>query len=441
MARPVAGSDHARPDVGAASDEAAFLAEVHRRLPRNIAAHIAHGMLGQTGFRLLNAPTFLPAYIHMLSGSDFAVGLARACQAFGQALTPIFSATLIEHRRRVLPVGFAVGALMRAQVLGVALSAFLLPPQAALVAVCVFLGLFGVFLGMQGVVFNFLFSKVIPVSARGRLLGLRNAMAGLTAAGVAVLGGRWIESEAFGNGFATTFTAAFLLSSAGLAFLVFVREPESPHVRQAVRVRERLRDLPPLLRADPEFTRYFLARALATMGQMSVPFYVVYAGDQGAIGGEQLGVLTLAFVMAQSTVNLLWGWIADRRGFRLVFLLAESLWIGAGAALLVSTDFAVLLGVMIGLGAGLGGFMMAAQNLVLEFGARRDLPLRIALANSSSELVGAIAPLSAGVLAVVAGYRAVFITAIAFQLSALAMMAFWVREPRKREPEAAAPEA
>jgi MFS family permease len=285
---------------------------------------------------------------------------------------------------------------------------------------------------MQGVVFSFLLSKVIPVEARGRLLGLRNALAGLTAAAVAVLAGYWVEHETLGNGFGTTFLAAFVLSSAGLACLLFVREPETPRVREAVRVHERLRDLPALLRADPDFTRYFLARALGTMGRMSVPFYVIYAGTKTSIGGAQLGILTLAFVLAQSVVNLVWGWIADRSGFRLVFLLAQTLWIGSGAVLLVSADYPVLVGVMIGLGAGLGGFMMAAQNLVLEFGSRHNLPLRIALANSSSELVGAIAPLSAGLLAAAVGYRAVFATAIAFQLAALLLMAVWVREPRHR---------
>lgn len=415
-----------------ARSEEAFRTEVRQRLPRNFAAHLAHGLLGQTGFRLINAPTFIPAYIHLLSGSDLAVGVARGLQSLGMALSPILGATLIEHRRRVLPVGFVVGVLMRVQVLGIALAAFLLPPPAALVAVCVLLGLFGVFLGMQGVVFSFLLSKVIPVEARGRLLGLRNALAGLTAAGVAVLGGYWVEHESFGNGFGTTFLAAFVLTSAGLACLLFVREPETPRVREAVRVRERLRDLPALLRTDPDFTRYFLARALGTMGRMSVPFYVIYAGTKMPIGGAQLGVLTLAFVLAQSVVNLLWGWIADRSGFRLVFLLSQMVWIGSGAVLLVSADYPVLVGVMIGLGAGLGGFMMAAQNLVLEFGSRHNLPLRIALANSSSELVGAIAPISAGLLAATVGYRAVFAVAIAFQLAALLLMAVWVREPRHR---------
>ena len=60
--------------------------QVQRDLPRNFAVHLGHGLLGQTGFRLINAPTFVPAYILLLSGgSDFAVGLALALQAAGSA--------------------------------------------------------------------------------------------------------------------------------------------------------------------------------------------------------------------------------------------------------------------------------------------------------------------------------------------------------------------
>ena len=104
------------PDAAA---ERAYLEQAQANLPRNYAAHLLHGLLGQTGFRLINAPTFIPAYLHLLSGSDVAVGIARGLQSLGMFLSPILGATLIEHRRRVLPVGFVVGGLMRLQVLEV----------------------------------------------------------------------------------------------------------------------------------------------------------------------------------------------------------------------------------------------------------------------------------------------------------------------------------
>ena len=412
--------------------EVAFQREVRTHLRRNYVAHLAHGLLGQTGFRLINAPTFVPAYFHLLSGSDLVVGLARALQSFGMFLSPILGATAIEHRRRVLPVGFAVGAGMRVQILGLALAGLLLAGPWALRSSLLFLALFGFFLGMQGVIFNFLVSKVIPLERRGVLLGLRNALAGVTAASVAVVGGRLVESDALGNGYAATFLLAFGLTALGLCMLLFVREPATPRVREPARVSDRLRDLPALLRSDPDFTRYFLARALATMGRMAVPFYVLYAASRTQLSGSELGELTGAFVLAQSAGNLLWGAIADRRGFRLVFLGALALWIGAALVLMGTTQHAALLGVFAGLGAGLGGFMMSAQNLVLEFGSRHNLPLRIAVANSSSELVGALGPVLGGVLAVAFSYVAVFWTAIGFQAAAFGLVLVAVREPRGR---------
>ena len=136
------------PDVDGASpsterQEAAYQQRVRRDLRRNYVAHLCHGLLGQTGFRLLNAPTFLPAYLFQLTGSELAVGIARSVQALGMFLSPILGATFIEHRRRVLPVGLAVGACMRLCVLGIALAGFLLPVQWSVPAICLLLMLFG----------------------------------------------------------------------------------------------------------------------------------------------------------------------------------------------------------------------------------------------------------------------------------------------------------
>jgi predicted MFS family arabinose efflux permease len=212
--------------------------------------------------------------------------------------------------------------------------------------------------------------------------------------------------------------------------LLFVREPETPSVRDPARVGERLRQLPALLRSDRAFTRYFVARAMAVMGRMAVPFYVLYAGARVELTGSHLGVLTGAFVLAQSVGNLLWGLIADRRGFRLVFLSALTLWILSVLLLMQTATLAGLVVVFAGLGAGLGGFQMSAQNLVLEFGSRRNLPMRVAVAHSASELVGAIGAVLGGVLVGVFSYLPVFWIAIAFQLVALAIVTFWVDEPR-----------
>ncbi|MGI9324466.1 MAG: MFS transporter [Pseudomonadales bacterium] len=407
--------------------------DVQRNLTRNFLVHLCHGMFGQTGFRLLQAPTFLPAYVLLLSnGSDFAVGAALAVQSIGMTLTPLIGANLIEHRKRVLPIGMWSGIAMRLAVLGIALAGFLLPPKWALLAVYFGLLCFGLFQGMQGVIFNFLMSKVIPVSKRGRLTGLRNFLAGITAAVVAYAAGIWfLGATPTIAGYSQTFLLAFVLTSIGLASLLLLREPQPPTVKSQQTLRGRLAEVPELLRLDPAFRRYVIARSLATLGRMSLPFYVVYAGTNMALTGPRLAALTIGFSLAATLSNLVWGALGDRRGFRAVLLISILLWILATALLpLGHEQFWLSVVVFVGVGAATQGFAASAQNLTLEFGRREDLPVRIAIANSASELSGAIGPLLGGLIAATLGYGALFGTAMFFLLLGGALIALFVPEPR-----------
>lgn len=413
--------------------ERLYQIDIRRNLNRNFFVHLLHGMLGQTGFRLLNAPTFLPAYLLLLSGSDVAVGIGLALQALGMAITPLLGASLIEHRPRVLPIGFITGGAMRLSVLGIALSGLLLPPTYALWAIFFWLTLFGLFQGMQGVIFNYLMSKVIPVSKRGRLTGMRNFLAGITSAGVALAGGAWFLGEDPQiSGYSYTFVLAFVLTTCGLASLAFMKEPAPPTLRGRLSLTERLREIPALLRGDRAFTRYFLARALATTGRMALPFYILFAGASIELSGANLGILTVAFTLAGTVSNLLWGSMADRTGFRLVFLLSIALWVISTLLLIASAGLLMTTIVFVGIGAAVQGFQNASMNLTLEFGHRDDLPVRIAIANSASELAGTAGPLVGGAIAALFGYTVLFFTSVAFLVAGGLMVAFMVPEPRHR---------
>ena len=415
--------------------------QVQIDLPRNFAVHLVHGLLGQTGFRLINTPTFVPAYILLLSGgSDFAVGLALSLAALGSALTPLLSASLIGHRDRVLPVGFWTGGSMRVAVLGLALAGLLLEGRAALIAAIASLGLFGLFAGMQTVVFQTLLSKVIPVTNRGKLMGLRNFLAGITTAIVAWYGGVYlVGSPPTAAGYSWVFIMAFALTSAGLLMLALVREPRPPTVAERRSLLQNLAGMPGFLRDEPEFARYVAARAMATLGRMALPFYILYAGQTIGLSGQVLATLTVAFTIAATVSNLVWGILADRYGFRLSMLLSIGLWIAATLTLLVSDTFWVVVMVFIAIGASQEGFRMASMSLAMEFGSREQLSLRVAIANMISEGAGSIAPLIGGIVATLLGYGAVFIGATACLLVGLAMLLFSVSEPRFNDVSLQAP--
>ncbi|HEY5107304.1 MAG TPA: MFS transporter [Caulobacteraceae bacterium] len=442
------GEAPATPDEAEA--EAEYERFVWKNLPRNFAGHFLHGMLGMTGFRLFNAPTFLPAYLHLLSGSDFIVGLGQSLQQLGGVISPVIGATHIEHRKRVLPVAMLMGTLMRIQILGVAVAGFILHGYPLLITILVFLFLLGLFSGPQSVAFQLLLAKVIPIVRRGRLQALRNVTGGAIAAGLAWFAGRYlIQRNVFGNGYGTTFLLAFVLTSLGLTALrVLMREPIPPTIRAKARIIDRVREFPTLLTADRGFMFFMVALTLAVAGRVAAPFYILYAGHSMPLDGKNLGLVSLAFLGADTVTNLGWGLAGDRFGFRSTFVGSLILWIAATVLLMgapsmpglhLSSIGGYTLGVhglifaaFFGLGAAQSGFMMSSQTMVLEFGARDDIAMRLALTSTAQGAMSAIGPLAGGLLAATLGYQVLFSVSIGFLIVALVVLLLLVEEPRFR---------
>ena len=283
------GRGRAKPEADAAYDRF-----VEQNLKRNYAAHYIHGMLGMTGFRLVNTPTFVPAYIHSISGSDAWVGIGTSLQQLGGIVSPIIGAQQIEHRKRILPVSVTLGLLMRAQILGLAISGWFLTGSAALTLALLFLFLLGFFQGPQRVAFQLLLAKVIPIRLRGRLQAWRNLTGGLIAAVLSYFAGSWlVANHVLGNGYATTFFVAFVLTSLGLSALqMLMREPEPPTVRARSTLRERLKDFPALIRGDKGFAWFMVARSFAMGSRIGQPFFFLYAASVlGHFGGGRSGRL------------------------------------------------------------------------------------------------------------------------------------------------------
>jgi len=428
-----------KPEEGGITSQEAqeYHTQVERDLPRNFMANLMHGMLGLTGFRLMYAPTFVPAYVFSLSESKVAVGFALGAQFVGMALSSIWGATLIEHRDHVMKMVVGVGWLVRLQIFGLAVSAFLLSGNLALATACTFLMLFGFFSGMQGVAFNFLMSKIIPTNKRGKLVGLRNFFGGLIASGVAYLGGRYLVGmNAFGNGYASTFMLSFILTSIGITALTFVREPKSLSVRaQKSRLRDRLADIPAMLRGDPNYRRLFFARGLGALGTAAVPFYILHVGKYiGGLTGDaaaMLGYFSLAFLLPQTISNLVWGKIADAKGYRMVFLLSVGLWCLSTVLLIFGSSVPLFLLAFCGLGSGLAGYQVASQNFVLEFGEPHELPMLIAVSDTASHVMMVVGPLLGGLIATQLDYVYVFWLAVGFKVIAV-LTVLRLQEPRRQ---------
>ena len=60
---------------------------------------------------------------------------------------------------------------------------------------------------------------------------------------------------------------------------------------------------------------------------MAAPFLIVAIGAGTDGGARELAHATVAFFVAGTVANLVWGQLADRAGFRAVFLIGAGIWL------------------------------------------------------------------------------------------------------------------
>ena len=426
------GLNSASAQQRALADHARF---VQDNLKRNYRANFIHGVLGMTGFRLIYAPTIIPAYMLLLTGSTAAVGLGAALLQLGATISPILSGSRIEHRSHILPYAINVGSLMRLMILFLALAGWFLTGNLLLVATFACFLLLGFFTGAQRVAFQMLMSKLIPIRQRGRLQGYRNFAGGLIAAILAWVAGNYLIADKWlGNGYATTFLFAFLLTSAGLIVLkTMIREPAAPVSRPRMRMADRIKEFPALLR-DRDFSGFLVTHSFSTMARVGAPFWTVYAGLQLGLDGALIGGLSFVFLGSDTVSNIFWGPLGDRFGFKLVYLLSLLSSIAGVTLLIAGSSELPIYAAFVLLGVGGSGWMLASTTMVLEFGASEDIPMRLAFVTTVEGAIAAIGPIAAGLLVAGAGFMPLFVVVLASMAIALAVLALRVREPRTRAP-------
>ena len=175
-----------------------------------------------------------------------------------------------------------------------------------------------------------------------------------------------------------------------------------------------------------------LARTFAIASRVAAPFYIVYASQTVSLSGATIGVLSFAYLIADTVANIVWGSLADRSGFRSTFIAALVFWIGATLLLMTAHSLPMIFIAFFGLGAANSGYQMSAQNIVFEFGHRDDMAMRLALSNTAESVMSTLGPFAGGMIASFFGYHAVFWVAIVCEAIALAILLTLVEEPRKR---------
>ena len=384
----------------------------------------------------MSGATILPAFAASLGASTVQIGAIPAVMTVGWFLPPLFAAAHTERLAFKLPFVLKWTGWERVPFLGMALLAFFLADRAPGLSIWLMLGML-LFMttvgGMLMPAWTDLVARALPNRLRGRFFGLAS-LAGTLGGLVGSALTAWVlrtfpSSTAYG----TCFLIATVFVSVSWIALMLVREPPAAAAPAQTDFWTHLSGVPALLRRDPNFSRYLLARMLSFGGVISTGFFTVYALRVLQAPAADVGLFTALMLAGQCTGQLALGWVGDHAGHRRVMV------IGACAATLMNvvaagsgslSTFSVVF--------ALNGFFNAAiqvsaVNVLFEFAPTpQQNPTYVGIERTFLAPFGFALPLAGGLLIDAVGYPPVFAVGAACSLACATVLLLLVHDPRAR---------
>ncbi|PVY69980.1 MFS-type transporter involved in bile tolerance (Atg22 family) [Tamilnaduibacter salinus] len=277
-------------------------------VPRNFFLILFSNVLTKLGDLLVNPKTVLAWLMGALGAAPLVAWLVPIRESGSLIPQMVIGAWV---RRKPVRKGFwALGSFGQAiSVAGMAASVWFLEGMSAGYGVIAALILFSLARGFCSVSMKDVQGKCIPRSRRGRLSGLATTLGGSATVVLTVLL-FWDRGDPGVAFYAALLllAAAFWVIAGGLFLTVEEYAGETKGGGNALR--DALRNLS-LLRDDPPFRHFVIARTLLLCSALASPYFVLLAQNHST-NGWMLGGFLLVSSLASSVSASVWGWMADR---------------------------------------------------------------------------------------------------------------------------------
>jgi MFS family permease len=409
----------------------------------NFLSLIVDGSFFSLGIAFLESNTIFPALISQLTSSSVLIGLVSTIRNAGYLLPQLFVAAYAERLPYKKPLLRINGAISRFSVLAMAAIAFFWGtknPGAALIGLIAANTVFALTDGIGGVPWIDMVAKTIPSTSRGRLFGIMQFAGGIGAFFAGFLIRQVLASDklAFPANYSLLLILGFVLLCVSYAGTMMVRESAGV-VRQGSSFREYLHRLPGAWRSNHLFQRMMYTRMLFAFLYLSLPFYIVFARTRLSFPESTIGFFISAQMAGSILAGLLWGYIGDRYGNRMVIRIAgmaaastpvlallSSLLISGGLGNLAIFPYLLLFA---SIGGTLSGMWMGFTNYLLELVDDVSRPTYIGMMNTLTAPFTFL-PILGGLLIQTLSHETLFLCTLIFLLAGN-LVAATLPEPRQ----------
>jgi MFS family permease len=420
------------PPVPQRSEEE-IASEVRRNYRWNYWFNVLDGASFWLGISFASASTILPLFISKLTSSPLAIGMLSVIGKGGWFTPQLFTANIVEQLPRKKPVVVNLGLILErlpfwVMVL-IAMTAGQTTPTFTVGLFLLAYAWHAVGAGIIATAWQDLIARCFPVERRGSLLGITSFLGAAVGMLGSVISARILKVYTFPTNFVYTFTLAASFITISWVFLALIREPVQSVPQTPQSHREFWAKLPAIIRQDHNFRRFMITRMLMSMAGMGSGFITVAVLQQWDVSDATVGVYTGVMLGGQTLGYLLSGLLADKFGHKRSLVLGTLASACAFAAAWLAPAPVWYYAVFALLGFNMGAAFVSGTLVVLEFCEPERRPTYAGLANTGAGIVGSIAPLIGAGLATL-GYPWLFACSAALNLLSMALLQFWVRDPR-----------
>jgi MFS family permease len=394
--------------------------EKQKTANRNFWYGVWNGIIINASEAFFNSGLVLAPFLAGLGASPIVIGLVPALRVGGWFLPQLLVAHRLAGEPYKLPSYRRIAWLRSIAFLLLSLATFVIRDYGWLVvAVVVLLGIVAFGGGVSGVAFTDVTGKVVPHNRLGTFWVLRNAGGGVLALGAGFLL-RWILGSDIAFPYNFGIILAIGTALAAVAYWVFglIDEPPGkPSAKESLG--HMIRRIPTLLRENSSFRRYLRVRSFILVALLADPFYAIYSQRRLNAPEGELGTFIIVTTIASIAANFAFRRPANRGKNVLILQIGVSCLVVASLLAFFAPTWQWIIAVLIASATGQAAINIAVWNLLYTVSPEAERPIYIGVTNTLMALPS-FAPIVAGVIVTLFGYRATFILALLCGIAALA---------------------
>lgn len=390
---------------------------------RNFWLGVYNGILIAVSDAFLHSGLVLAPFLAKLGASPILIGLIPSLRVGGWLLPQLFVASRLAHKPYKLSSYRNMSILRAIAFALMTAAAFMVNSQHWLIVITLLmLAIVAFASGVSSVAFTDVTSKVVPHSRLGTFWVLRNVIGGALALGAGFTL-RWLLSHVtFPLNFAFIFLLGTVFAAVAYAAFCLIKEPPG-RITSPQSFTTMLRRIPGVLNQDVSFRRYLRVRFLGLLALLADPFYAIYAIQKLSAPEGVIGTLVILTTLTSIVTNFAVRRAANQGKNVTIFQMGIAFLLMAPLCALAFTQWQLYLLVFVCSTAGQAALGIAAWNLLHALAPEEDRPLYIGASNSILALPS-FAPILAGIVISLAGFKLMFVLAL---LSAGTAVAFSFR--------------